>query len=885
MESTEPSCADVLATLWKSLDRNPGPEHPLLNQQPPPPPFTSLLFHILFTPTEGHPNPSLLREAEAIPTTHLYPLGITHTKSGSFIPVVWPAGQRWRTQHGMPYRPLYLALTPCAEGPETDASVSSLCSTTCPVGWHRIDGVPVPPWAGADVLDAVILDCRSRGAAEGPWILALLERYPEEERGWVRLGEWARSREWSKGVVGAFHAAILRCGDEKRRSKYEKHIIEAASQTEWSVWTSTERAELERVGSRVVEEELKSPWAIKVPEVLEQRTVETRTQQFVPMGTTRWWKLPRFFSWIVSFRLAGMSTPKSAEDINALQTLGVTQVLTLTVEQPLPREWFGLQIENTFIPTKNLFPPTVQQMDRAIRLIVEETERGGATLVHCGGGKGRAGTVLACYIALFGLSSPEGGTPPKMAPRTAMELLRNMRPGSIETEKQEKFVEKYVSLAWKRYGQGDPLYGNGGDIDEPVGLSLELTGDVSAPDVIALIGVQGSGKSTFSKMARLRNPKVVVVSPDEVVAEGDGMIGSATASKSCEDVVGRFRRSPCTMNGPDKLRRVLILDRCNATAEERKRWIALLTTRAKVIAIWFDYDPELCRARVESRPSHPTLPPWRSKSAIESVSKMLQPPSLTEGFNGIARVRSIDCARQLADQLFGAVQLQKFIRTRHLLDLGSATRDDLVLSPEDLTRCISQNVIVEEKVDGANLGISISASGELQVQNRSHYISSKDQAQFAPLPAWLERNAAALKTILTAEQGIPERYVLYGEWLVATHSIEYTHLPDWFMAFDLYDRLENRFLSRSQLEARLKGMGIPQVPVLYQGNLDDVDMLHSFLTRRSLFSPDELIEGVVVRFHGGGRGKVVRGDFVAGSRHWGKNEIRRNRVWREQALN
>jgi hypothetical protein len=30
--------------------------------------------------------------------------------------------------------------------------------------------------------------------------------------------------------------------------------------------------------------------------------------------------------------------------------------------------------------------------------------------------------------------------------------------------------------------------------------------------------------------------------------------------------------------------------------------------------------------------------------------------------------------------------------------------------------------------------------------------------------------------------------ILFGEWMYAKHSIHYTRLPDYFIAFDIYDR-------------------------------------------------------------------------------------------------
>ncbi|KAF8535397.1 hypothetical protein BDD12DRAFT_855549 [Trichophaea hybrida] len=864
-----PTHTSLQQYLWKPL-QDPSGEYPLishLSTQHPTQPIEPSTYIPIFTPDELQTlSPS---SCPTIPTTHIYPLPPTRN---AYLPILWPAANRWRLKNGLSYKSLQIQLP---------ASID----TSCYKEWERTAGIPVAPWAGVEALDAMVMDCRMRQTSEEEWVRVLVSRWPGEERAWVRLGEWALGRGWWKGVQGAFRAALVRAKGEKRRRYYETLVLRAAGETEWGVWTDDEMQALRGFRGKVMEELVKG-WWMDVPETAQRRSVDTRLAQYVPMKG--WWKLPRFFSWVVPFHLAGMSTPKRKGDVDALKTLGITHVLTLTEEEPLHREWFGRVIRNTHIPVQNLFPPTVQQMDRALRMILEEPVRDpgvrGTTLVHCGGGKGRAGTVLAVYIALFGFTTPgsEGyynpghSTPPKMEGRKAVEFLRSMRPRSIETERQEKFVEKYVSLAWKRYGQGQPLYGNGGEVDEPVGLQLEITGDITEPDVIVLVGVQGSGKSTFCKMAKLRNPNVVIASPDDVVADSEGVTRSASASRACEGVIGRFKRSPANQNP----RRALILDRCNPTPEERKYWTSLLTTPAKNIIVWFDYDPDHCRARVENRTSHPTLPPWRAKTAIDSVSKMLKAPRPDEGFSGIARIRGVDNARELANHLFGPVNMRKFIRTRHLLDLGGATRDDLIIPPQDLARHFLQHVIIEEKVDGANLGISLSATGEFQVQNRSHYVSANDHAQFSLLPAWLEEKAGPLKQILGSDEAVLERYVLYGEWMVAVHSIEYTHLPDWFIAFDLYDRVDNRFLTRRELDSRLKDAGISQVPVIYEGLLENEDVLRRLLDTKSCFSPEVKVEGVVVRFSGDERGKVVRGDFLAGSRHWSKNELRRNRVWR-----
>jgi hypothetical protein len=38
--------------------------------------------------------------------------------------------------------------------------------------------------------------------------------------------------------------------------------------------------------------------------------------------------------------------------------------------------------------------------------------------------------------------------------------------------------------------------------------------------------------------------------------------------------------------------------------------------------------------------------------------------------------------------------------------------------------------------------------------------------------------------------------ILFGEWLAAEHTVCYDNLPDWFLAFDIYDVASQKFYSR-----------------------------------------------------------------------------------------
>ena len=70
------------------------------------------------------------------------------------------------------------------------------------------------------------------------------------------------------------------------------------------------------------------------------------------------------------------------------------------------------------------------------------------------------------------------------------------------------------------------------------------------------------------------------------------------------------------------------------------------------------------------------------------------------------------------------------------------------------------------------------------------------------------------------EDRLADRFILFGEWLYARHSVHYRQLPHYFFEFDIYDKEGEDFLSLERRLALLEGTGIHTVPVLHVGALD-----------------------------------------------------------------
>ena len=162
--------------------------------------------------------------------------------------------------------------------------------------------------------------------------------------------------------------------------------------------------------------------------------------------------------------------------------------------------------------------------------------------------------------------------------------------------------------------------------------------------------------------------------------------------------------------------------------------------------------------------------------------------------------------RQLNENFF------KFPVTPHLATLfGVEIRDDKVMTERERSAFLTRKLTVEEKVDGANLGISFDSNGNVRAQNRGGYLTLPGPGQWRKLWDWLGLRADTLFDTLM------DRYVLFGEWCYARHSVSYSRLPDWFLGFDIYDRRSGRFLSVSRRDALCGKMGVAHVPFIARG--------------------------------------------------------------------
>jgi hypothetical protein len=78
---------------------------------------------------------------------------------------------------------------------------------------------------------------------------------------------------------------------------------------------------------------------------------------------------------------------------------------------------------------------------------------------------------------------------------------------------------------------------------------------------------------------------------------------------------------------------------------------------------------------------------------------------------------------------------------------------------------------------------------------------------------WLAQREHALVEALGSER------MLFGEWCHARHTIAYDALPDWFLAFDVFEPGKDAFWSTDRRNVLATELSLSLVPAIYSGRL------------------------------------------------------------------
>ena len=159
----------------------------------------------------------------------------------------------------------------------------------------------------------------------------------------------------------------------------------------------------------------------------------------------------------------------------------------------------------------------------------------------------------------------------------------------------------------------------------------------------------------------------------------------------------------------------------------------------------------------------------------------------------------------------------KYPRTPHL-EGSKLQPGDEDLSQIPFSVIAGRHLVIEEKIDGANSAVSFSPEGELHLQSRGHFLTGGyRERHFNLFKQWGAVQQDALYSVLGT------RYILYGEWLYAKHTIYYDALPHYFMEFDILDKETGRFLDTPSRREMTRRLPVCSAAVLAQGEFQKVE--------------------------------------------------------------
>ena len=150
------------------------------------------------------------------------------------------------------------------------------------------------------------------------------------------------------------------------------------------------------------------------------------------------------FKWVIEDKLAGSGIPTSLREIKWLiREHGIRSIVTIK-EKPLPSEWFkssgiaGGKIDYFHLSIEDYGAPSLKELDNVVNHISRQLDNGKPVMVHCSGGKGRTGTILAAYLIKKRIV---------FNAYQSITRLRKIRGESIQSKEQESVLfdyEKYL---------------------------------------------------------------------------------------------------------------------------------------------------------------------------------------------------------------------------------------------------------------------------------------------------------------------------------------------------------------------------------------------------------------------------------------------------------
>ena len=137
-------------------------------------------------------------------------------------------------------------------------------------------------------------------------------------------------------------------------------------------------------------------------------------------------------SWILPDQLLACAYPRSESALAALAVAQIRLLVNLHVRAHAREALARHGLTELHLPTRDFAAPSLDALRHGVASVQDALERGERVAVHCGGGRGRTGTLIACVLVARG-EEPAG----------AIAHARSLRRGAVETREQEEAVAAF----------------------------------------------------------------------------------------------------------------------------------------------------------------------------------------------------------------------------------------------------------------------------------------------------------------------------------------------------------------------------------------------------------------------------------------------------------
>jgi hypothetical protein len=213
----------------------------------------------------------------------------------------------------------------------------------------------------------------------------------------------------------------------------------------------------------------------------------------------------------------------------------------------------------------------------------------------------------------------------------------------------------------------------------------------------------------------------------------------------------------------------------------------------------------------------------------------------------------------------------KYPKTFRILVPQISTKGKHYLSDADIKRLLNGNIIITEKMDGANVAI-IRHKNCFKLQKRGSLIDVGEHFQFNFFKAWAQSNYDKLMQI-------PRDTILYGELMICKHTVFYDMLPDYFLAFAWWNHKTQKFAHHNDMEELCDKINVHTVPIIEQTSEIYKDELFGLIPNPSVYGHEQAEGLVVYNYKEQMRGKVVLRKFqdrMDAGEHWSTKPIIKN---------